>query len=48
MKQTFRGGRVVSLKRADRRWVVGHNGCQTTHTTFADAFAAALREVCDG
>lgn len=48
MAQVFRGSRVVSIKRTDRRWVVGHNGWTTAHATFAAAFAFALREVCDG
>jgi hypothetical protein len=47
MKQTFRGARVVSLKRTDRRWVVAHNSGATVHSTFAEAFAVALGEVCD-
>lgn len=48
MKQTFRGSRVVSLKRTARRWVVGHDGRVTVHATFAGALAHALTEVCDG
>jgi hypothetical protein len=47
MKQSIRGARVVSLKRTDRRWVVGHSNGATVHSTFAAAFAVALGEVCD-
>lgn len=49
MKQTFRGGRVISLKRVRRRWVVvGRNGTAAAYGQFALALAAAWSEVADG